>query len=60
MDHITVFQSGNDKITEIMKKNEKEIAGIVLADGFNYGEHTEIESECKINGEVTTLGIKKA
>ncbi len=60
MDHITVFQSGNDKITEIMKKNEKEISGIVLADGFSYGEHTGIESECKINGEVTTLGIKKA
>ncbi len=59
MDHITVYQSGSDKIASLMKKNEKEIAEVVLADGFVYGESTENEAEYKINGEKTILGVKK-
>ena len=59
MDRITVYQSANETIEKIMKKNEKDIAEVVLADGFVYSQNTDIQSECKINGEKTVLGIKK-
>ncbi|MBR6719972.1 MAG: isoleucine--tRNA ligase, partial [Clostridia bacterium] len=59
MDRIFVYQSGNDSIADVMKKNEAEIADVCLVDSFFYGENTEIESEIKVNGEKTVIGVKK-
>ncbi len=59
MDHITVYQWGNENISEIMKKNEKEIAEVVLAEGFIYGEEAEGGAEIKVNGEKTMVSVKK-
>ena len=59
MDRITVYQSGSDFVKEIMSRNEKTIADVVLADGFVYGESTEKEDQVKIGKEMTTLGVKK-
>ena len=59
MDRISVYQSGNDGIASVMKKNEAEIADVCLVDSFFYGENTEIESEIKVNGEKTVIGVKK-
>ena len=59
MDRIFVYQSGNDSIADVMKKNEAEIADVCLVDSFFYGENTEIKSEIKVNGEKTVIGVKK-
>ena len=59
MDRICVYQSGNDSSAAVMKKNEAEIADVCLVDSFFYGENTEIESEIKVNGEKTVIGVKK-
>lgn len=59
MDRITVYQSGSAKISDIMKKNEDAIASVVLADAFVYDENTDLQSEYKINGEKTVIGVKK-
>ena len=59
MDRITIFVSGNDKITEIVKNNESVIAGTVLCDGFAFGEADGFVKEWNLNGEKVTLGVKK-
>ncbi len=59
MDRICVYQSSNDGISAVMKKNEAEIADVCLVDSFFYGENTEIEAEIKVNGEKTVIGVKK-
>ncbi|MBQ0042475.1 MAG: isoleucine--tRNA ligase [Lachnospiraceae bacterium] len=58
MDHIRVYISGNDKIAEIVKKNEAAIATKVLADGFENGT-TENSKEWNVNGENVTIGVLK-
>ena len=58
MDHITVYISGNDKIAEVVKKNEKAIGDKVLADAFVYGEGG-IAKEWNVNGENVTIGVER-
>ncbi|MGM9580882.1 MAG: isoleucine--tRNA ligase [Anaerovibrio sp.] len=60
-DRISVFAAGNDKLTDIMSRNEDFIKKIVLGDSISYGT-TEVDGgfakEWNINGEDITLAIK--
>jgi isoleucyl-tRNA synthetase len=58
-DHITVYVNDNDKIAEIIKNNEAEIAKIVLGDKFVYGSNAENAKSWDINGEKVTLSVEK-
>ena len=59
MDHIAVSVSGNDKIAEIMQKQEAQIKDEVLADAMSTGEAKGFTKEWNINGENVTLGVEK-
>ena len=59
MDHICVYQQGNDTIRDIIEKNADQIKEEVLADEIcldRMGGHT---ASWKINGEEVTLGVSK-
>ena len=60
-DRISVFAAGNDKLTDIMSRNEDFIKKIVLGDSIAYGT-TDVDGgfakEWNINGEDITLAIK--
>ena len=58
-DHISVYVNDNDKIAEIIKNNEAEIAKIVLGDKFVYGSNAENAKSWDINGEKVTLSVEK-
>ena len=60
MDHIRVYISGNDRITQVVQKNEKAIGEKVLADAFVYGE-SELPNarEWNVNGENVTIGVER-
>ena len=51
MNHINVFQDGNDKLTEILKKHTEEIKKEVLADNILIGTMSGYTKEWDINGE---------
>ncbi len=57
-DHITVYVSGNDKIANIVKKNEESIGSKVLGDEFKYVEGG-ISKAWNVNGEDVTIGVEK-
>ena len=59
MDRIKVYVEGNDKIAEIVKKNEKAIADKVLANEVLYGTKNDAAKEWNINGEKVFLGVEK-
>ena len=59
MDHIKVYVSGNDKVADIMRKNEAYICEEVLAEAVVYGEANEQAKAWKLNGEDVTLGVEK-
>ena len=59
MDHIEVSVSGNDRISEVMKKNEEQIRSEVLAEAAVYGESTGYSKEWNVNGEKVMIGVKK-
>ncbi len=59
MDHIVFAVNGNDKIADIVKKNESAIATKVLADNVKYGESVANAKEWNINGEKVTLSLEK-
>lgn len=58
-DHITVYVNGNDKIADIINKNEASIAGKVLADKIVTGKMTENGKEWNVNGENVILAVAK-
>jgi isoleucyl-tRNA synthetase len=58
-DHIKVYVDGNDKIADVIKNNEAEIAKIVLGDEFVYGASTENAKSWDINGEKVMLSVEK-
>ena len=58
-DHIKVYVDGNDKIAEVIKNNEAEIAKIVLGDEFIYGQDGANAKSWDINGEKVTLSVEK-
>lgn len=59
MDKITISAAGNDKVADIMKRNEEVIFADVLAIGIEYGEVSGYTKSWNINGEKVDLGVTK-
>ena len=59
MDHITLYVTGNDKIADIVKRNEAQICKVVLATGVVYGSTDGSVKDWNLNGEDVTLGVKR-
>jgi isoleucyl-tRNA synthetase len=59
MDHIAVYQNGNDKITELLKSHDAEIRSEVMADEIICGQVNGYSKEWNINGENVVLGVEK-
>ncbi len=59
MDHITVYQSGNEKVAAVLTANKETILGDVMADELICGEVRGYTKEWNINGEQVTLGVEK-
>lgn len=59
MDHITVSAENNDKLFDIIKKNETTIKNDVLADEIILGQAKGYTKEWNINGENIILGVEK-
>ena len=59
MDHITVSAENNDKLFDIIKKNESTIKNDVLADEIILGQAKGYTKEWNINGENIVLGVEK-
>ncbi len=61
MDHIKVAIAGNDKLAEVVKRNEQAIATKVLADSFDFTEKDyKVKKSWNINGEEVLICIEKA
>lgn len=58
VDHITVYAAGNDKLVDIMSRNEDFLKKVVLADKVVYGSTEGFVKEWNINGENITLAVK--
>ena len=58
VDHITVYATGNDKLVDIMSRNEDFLKKVVLADKVVYGSTDGFVKEWNINGEDITLAVK--
>ena len=59
MDHIQLYVKDNDKVKDIVQKNEESLCSDVLADGITYDEVSGFTKEWSINGEKVTLGVEK-
>ncbi len=59
MDHIKVFESGNDRIKAILERNGDYIKTQVLADDILTNAECASAKEWNINGETVTLGVEK-
>ena len=59
MNHINVFQDGNDKLAEILKNHTEEIKKEVLADNILIGTMSGYTKEWDINGEKGMFGVEK-
>ena len=59
MNHINVFQDGNDKLAEILKNHTEEIKKEVLADNILIGTMGGHIKEWDINGEKGMFGVEK-
>ena len=59
MDKITIYVANNDKVAEIMKRNEETIFHDVLATAVQYGEVKGYTKNWNINGEKVDLGVEK-
>ena len=58
-DRIVVGLAGNDKIADILRRHEAEVAGQVLANAITYGEVAEGAREWSLNGEKITLSVTR-
>ena len=58
MDHISVTLSGNDRIADLVKKNEQSISSDVLADSITTADSSD-GSEWKLNGEAVIIKIER-
>lgn len=58
VDHIIVYAAGNDKLVDIMNRNEDFLKKVVLADKVVYGSTEGFVKEWNINGEDITLAVK--
>ena len=59
MDHIKVYISGNDRVADVVMKNENAISVKVLADEIVYGASCDGAKEWNVNGEDVTIGVQK-
>ena len=59
MDHIKVYESGNERIKAILSRNSEYIKTQVLADDIMYDADCETSKEWNINGEMVNLGVEK-
>ena len=59
MDRITVFVKDNEKIAELMKKNQARIQSEVMAEDTVFGSTDGYEKEWNINKEKVILAVKK-
>ena len=59
MNHINVFQDGNEKLAEILKNHTEEIKKEVLADNILIGTMGGHTKEWDINGEKGMFGVEK-
>ena len=59
MDKITVYVDGNDKLADLMKKNEEQIKSVVLADSIETGKTAGFTKDWDINGEKVVLAVEK-
>ena len=59
MDRITVFVEDNEKIAELMKKNQARIQSEVMAEDTVFGSTDGYEKEWNINKEKVILAVKK-
>ena len=59
MDHVVIFQSGNDKIKEIISNNMESIMEDVLADDIKFDTECDNQKEWDLNGEKVTIGLNK-
>lgn len=58
-DHIAVSVSGNEKIAELLHKNEASILGDVLGESCTYDALNGYTAEWDVNGETVSFGVKK-
>ncbi len=58
-DHIIVSVSGNDKVADIMKKNEAAICEDVLAEEISYGTLVGESKHWNVNGEEVDFAVKQ-
>ena len=58
-DHVRVAISGNDKLAQIVKKNETMIGEKVLADEFLFEDALENKKEWNVNSENVTIGLNR-
>lgn len=59
MDHIFVYQDGNEKLAELLKAHGEEIKAEVMADSIFLGRMGGYAKEWNINGENGMLGVEK-
>ena len=59
VDHILLSQTGNERIAEIIKKNEAVIKNDTLADEIVYSNVEGYTKDWNLNGENTSLGVSK-
>ncbi len=60
LDRITLYYSGNERIADIFRNRESEITADVLAEkAVNGTDENAYTKEWNINGETTSLGVKK-
>ena len=57
-DHIKVSLSGNEKLENLVKKNEQYLKEVTLADEVAYGSLDGTGKEWNINGEKVTIAVK--
>ena len=59
VDYIVLSQTGNERIAEIIKKNEAVIKNDTLADEIVYNNVEGYTKDWNLNGENTSLGVSK-
>ena len=58
-DHIRVSINGNDRLSEIARKNKDAISGKVLADELTSGAEYAVSKEWNINGEHAVIAVER-
>lgn len=58
-DHIRVSINGNDRLSEIARKNKDAIIGKVLADELTSGAEYAVSKEWNINGENAVIAVER-